>query len=391
MLLFIYRFLFGYLYVRVTAQNPEKLLNLCAAKGIGIWRVSVKQNLLYFKIGITSFKKLRIFKRKIPCRIHITKKVGLPFLIKKYKRRYGIVCGFSLFIVIIYFMSGCVWNICISGNKNIKSREILSSLRKIGIYEGAFIKNIDPEEKRNEFLLVQQGLSWAAINIEGSKLTLNVSETKAVEEKDNYASNFVSSDDGIIKKIEIKNGITEVKVGDTIQKGQLLVSGVKEYDDGRVSFVRAMGNIYAEVAYSFEIVQPFEVTEFIKTGEIEERKILDFYGYKVPLFLGSVEKPYIIVDEERKISSGESYIPIKIISRKFYKTKETTYKLKREQAEKRAIKTAEEKAKTLIENGEILTKNHIVSVDDKNLIVKTEIKCLKDVVFEEKLLLDTSN
>ena len=391
MLLFIYRFLFGYLYVRVTAQNPEKLLNLCAAKGIGIWRVSVKQNLLYFKIGITSFKKLRIFKRKIPCRIHITKKVGLPFLIKKYKRRYGIVCGFSLFIVIIYFMSGCVWNICISGNKNIKSREILSSLRKIGIYEGAFIKNIDPEEKRNEFLLVQQGLSWAAINIEGSKLTLNVSETKAVEEKHNYASNFVSSDDGIIKKIEIKNGITEVKVGDTIQKGQLLVSGVKEYDDGRVSFVRAMGNIYAEVAYSFEIVQPFEVTEFIKTGEIEERKILDFYGYKVPLFLGSVEKPYIIVDEERKISSGESYIPIKIISRKFYKTKETTYKLKREQAEKRAIKIAEEKAKTLIENGEILTKNHMVSVDDKNLIVKTEIKCLKDVVFEEKLLLDTSN
>ncbi|MBO5106489.1 MAG: sporulation protein YqfD [Clostridia bacterium] len=74
MLLFIYRLLCGYLYLRISAENPEKLLNICAAKGIGIWRVTVKGNLVYFKIGITSFKKLRIFKRKVPCKIHITKR-----------------------------------------------------------------------------------------------------------------------------------------------------------------------------------------------------------------------------------------------------------------------------------------------------------------------------
>ena len=391
MLLFIYRFLFGYLYVRINAKNPEKLLNLCAAKGIGIWRVSVKNNLIYFKIGIASFKKLRVFKRKIPCKIHITKKVGLPFFIAKNKKRYGMVCGFTLFIAIIYFMSGCVWNICISGNKNIKSSEILSSLNKIGIYEGAFIKNIDSEEKRNELLLTQKGLSWAAINIEGSKVTVDVSETKITEENQKNPSDFISSADGIIKKIEVKNGTTKVKVGDTVQKGQLLVSGIKEYDDGSVSFVRSRGNIYAEVNYSFETVQPINVTEFIKTGEEQKRKILDFYGLKIPLFLGGVEAPYLTKDEEQKISSGESYLPIKIVSRRFYKTKEITYELRREQAESRAMKKAEETLKKLVDSGEILTKNHTVTVDNENLTVKTEIKCIKDIVFEEKLLLDTSN
>lgn len=391
MLLFIYRFLFGYLYLRVSAPNPEKLLNLCAAKGIGIWRVSVKKNIVYFKIGIQSFKKLRIYKRKIPCKIHITKKVGFPFFIARNKKRYGMLCGFALFIAIIYFMSGCVWNICINGNKNIKSSEILAALNQIGIYEGARIKNIDPEDKRNELLLAQKGLSWAAINIEGSKLTVDVSETKQVEEKENFASNFISVEDGIIKKIEVKNGITEVKVGDTVQKGQLLVSGIREYDDGRVSFVRSMGNIYAEVDYSFETVQPLKVTEFIKTGELEKRKILYFYGLKIPLFLGGVEQPYITVDERQKISSGASYLPIKIISRRFYKTKETTYLLKREQAEKRAIKNAEKKVEKLVDNGEILAKKHTAELEGENIKIKTEIKCLKDIVFEEKLLLDTSN
>ena len=353
MILFIYRLLCGYLYLRITAENPEKILNLCASNGVGIWRVTVKNKLIYFKIGIASFKKLRIIKRKIPCKIHITKKAGLPFFIAKNKKRYGMLAGFSFFIAIIYFMSGCVWNICINGNKNIKSSDILFSLNQIGIYEGALVKNIDPEEKRNELLLVQTGLSWAAINIEGAKITVDVTETKANKEKNNLASNLISAEDGVIKKIEVKNGVTEVKVGDTVQKGQLLVSGIKEYENGSVSFVRSQGKIYAEVAYSFETVQHFNVTEFIKTGEVKTKKILDFYSIKIPLFLGSVDGTYVTKEQKQKISSGESYLPIKIISRKFYETKNTTYKLTREQAENRAIKTAEEKVKKLIDNGEI--------------------------------------
>ncbi len=391
MILFIYRYLFGYLYVRIKSENPEKLLNLCATNGIGIWRVSIKNNLIYFKIGIASFKKLRIFKRKVPCKIHITKKVGLPFFIAKNKKRYGFIAGFIIFIATIYFMSGLVWNICISGNKNIKSSEILASLNKIGIYEGAFIKDINPEDKRNELLLEQKGLSWAAINIEGAKVTVDVNETKASGNDADFASNFVSMEDGVIKKIEVKRGITKVKVGDVVQKGQLLVSGVEEYDDGTVNFTRSMGNVYAEVNYSFETVQPLKVTEFIKTGEVKTRKILDFYGLKIPLFLGGMEEPYVTAIEQPKISSGNSYLPIKIISKRFYKTEETTYELRKEQAEARAINAAEERVKKLINNGEIITKNHTITAKGENLIVKTEIKCLKDVVFEEKLLLDTSN
>jgi len=391
LILFIYRYLFGYLYVRIKSENPEKLLNLCATNGIGIWRVSIKNNLIYFKIGIASFKKLRIFKRKVPCKIHITKKVGLPFFIAKNKKRYGFIAGFIIFIATIYFMSGLVWNICISGNKSIKSSEILASLNKIGIYEGAFIKDINPEDKRNELLLEQKGLSWAAINIEGAKVTVDVNETKASENDADFASNFVSMEDGVIKKIEVKRGITKVKVGDVVQKGQLLVSGVEEYDDGTVNFTRSMGNVYAEVNYSFETVQPLKVTEFIKTGEVKTRKILDFYGLKIPLFLGGMEEPYVTAIEQPKISSGNSYLPIKIISKRFYKTEETTYELRKEQAEARAINAAEERVKKLINNGEIITKNHTITTKGENLIVKTEIKCLKDVVFEEKLLLDTSN
>ena len=84
-------------------------------------------------------------------------------------------------------------------------------------------------------------------------------------------------------------------------------------------------------------------------------------------------------------------MPIKIITKKFLKTKQTTYTLAAKQAEKLAIEAAEKKVKEFVQNGEIITKQHKITFDDENLIITTEIKCLKDIVFEEKLLLDTSN
>lgn len=375
----------------MTAQNPEKLLNLCAAKGIGIWRVTTRKNKVYFKIGITSFRRLRKFKRKIPCRIHITKKIGLPFFIAKNKNRYGFVSGFVIFIAIIYFMSGSVWNICISGNKNVKSSTILKSLNEIGIYEGARISTLDSNQKRNELLLKQKDLSWAAINIEGTKVTVDVTETKPLKDDDISPSNLLAEEDGIIRKIQVKNGVTEVKVGDTVCKGQLLVSGMIEYDDGSVGFVKSSGVIQAEVVYSFNTVQPLKITEFVKTGESETKKVFSFFGVKIPLFIGEIDKPYISYPQNEKISSGDSYLPVKILSKKFYKTKEVTYELTPVRAEKRAKKKAAENIEKLLENGEIISKKQRISVDDKNLILTTEIKCLKDIVFEEKLLLDTRN
>lgn len=391
MFLFIYRLFCGYLYVRVRAKNPEKILNLANAKGLGIWRVSVKEDTIYFKIGIHSFKKLRIFKRKIPCKIHITKKIGLPFFIAKNRKRYGMAVGMLIFCAILYLMSGYVWNICISGNKEIKSTEILDSLNKIGIYEGVKISSIEPEEKRNELLLVQDGLAWAAINIEGSKITVDVTETKEKENIETKPSNLVANEDGIIKKIEVKSGVIKAKVGDAVQKGQMLVSGIREYEDGRMDFTRSVGNVYAEVEYSFETIQPTRVTEFLKNGEVLERQILSIFGVKIPLYLGGVEGTYITGANEEKISSGNSYLPIKIISKKFYKTKKTTYTLSEERAKKRAEKTANKKIAELLGKGELIDKKQKIVCDENTLIIKTNIKCVKDIVFEENLLLDTSN
>lgn len=174
---------------------------------------------------------------------------------------------------------------CISGNNAVDSAAIADALQTIGVCEGARAAKIDPEEKRNELLLEMKELSWAAINIEGSRVTVDVIETKFEDEKDTAPSNLKAGYDGIVRKIEVIKGVASVKVGDAVRKGDLLVSGMHEYSDQTTDLTRARGKIYAEVNQSFRVAQPLTVTEYLKTGETDERSVLRFFGLDIPLFL----------------------------------------------------------------------------------------------------------
>lgn len=391
MLLAIYRFLCGYLYVRVNADRPEKILNLCAAQGISVWRVLLRENTLYFKIGIKSFKRLRLVKRKTGGRIHITKKAGLPFFVARNRKRYGMAVGIAVFFFTLHFMSGFIWNVCISGNNAVDSAAIADALQTIGVCEGARAAKIDPEEKRNELLLEMKELSWAAINIEGSRVTVDVIETKFEDEKDTAPSNLKAGYDGIVRKIEVIKGNAAVKVGDAVRKGDLLVSGMHEYSDQTTDLTRARGKIYAEVNQSFRVAQPLTVTEYLKTGETDERSVLRFFGLDIPLFFGKITGTFESEAPPRHFSDGESYLPVEIYARKFFKTCETTYTLTEEQAKQRATQQMEKQISDTLGECEILQRNEKTMVEGENLVLAVDIKCIKDIVLEEKILLDTRN
>lgn len=391
MLLYLYHLFFGYLYVRVTTTNPEKLLNVCATNGITVWRVALRKDKLYFKIGINSFKKLRLYKRNISAKIHITKKVGFPFFVSKNRYRYGVLAGVISFFVILNFMSGFAWNICVNGNTTVKSEEILKSLREIGIYEGVEIKSINPAQKSNDFLLKQKGISWAAINIEGSKITVDLTESETEQERDTSPSNLKSKCDGVIKKIEVLNGTVNVKVGDAVEKGDLLVSGVKEYNDLSTKFVRARGKIYAETETIIHLEQPLKVTEHIKTGEVETLSAIKLFGVNIPLYLGRVEGEYWVSKYETEVSSGEAYLPIEKVERTFYKIKKTTYNITRSEGEKRLKEKGLDATQKWCEGGEITYKKETIICEKGILKLKIEIRCIKDIVLEEKIQIDTSN
>ena len=315
-MLFLYRFFLGILDIEIYGIFPEKVLNLCEKHKISIWNIRFKKGKICCKINVRDFKKLpKIFKKQ-GVRLHILKRQGLPFFTNKYKRRFGVFAGALIFIALLNFLSNFVWIIEVEGNKTVNTKEIISQCYEIGINEGIRYKKLDFKNKAQELLLKSDKLSWASFNIEGCVLTVNVTEITKKDEAEALATNLVAESDGIITHIDVTVGNCVVKVGDTVNKGDVLVSGIIENEEG-TKFVKSRGKIIAETIVTETLTQNYKFKETVLTGKQKSKTVLEIFTLKIPLYLGGEKGKY---DSEYTIKNLKLFnrpLPIKLHTRRF--------------------------------------------------------------------------
>ena len=96
MLVGILRFFKGTVRFRATGQSPERLLNLCAKRGIALWNARPTAKGLEAAINAKEYKSLRPIARRARVKTQILSKRGAPFVAAKYKGRIGIPIGAAL-------------------------------------------------------------------------------------------------------------------------------------------------------------------------------------------------------------------------------------------------------------------------------------------------------
>ncbi len=384
-MLWIYRFLNGYLTVAFFGEYPERILNLCAKNGITLWGSHYIKQKILCKISVRDFKRLPQIIKKSGMRVHIYKKTGFPFIAARYKKRCGFRVGIILFFVFLKLMSGFVWVIDVKGNKNISANEIIAACNQLGIYEGVSKGKIDSKNQAQQLLLNMEGLSWASLNIEGCKLTVNVSEVKNTGDGD-APSNLKATKDAIIRHIDITSGNCVVGVGDTVKRGDLLVSGIIEASDG-TRFVASKGSVLAETRRAFTLSAKFSQSINVKTGEKSVKSVFKIFGIEIPLYLGKETQPYKSNLKEKRFTLFGNSLPICKYTKsfEFLKTKTVSYteiELKAQLKEKLKQKLLNKK----IDNYTLLKEEYTIS-DDK-VILKAEISAIEDITNSEKLIIN---
>ena len=321
-MLFLYRLFLGILDIEIYGIFPEKVLNLCEKNKISIWNIRFKKGKICCKINVKDFKKLpKIFKKQ-GVRLHITKRLGFPFFTNKYKRRFGVFAGVLIFIILLNYLSTFVWVVKVEGNNTADDKEILSQCSEIGITEGISHKKFDFKIKAQELLLKSDKLSWASFNIEGCVLTLNVTEITEKDNTDTLAQNLVADSDGIITHIDVSVGNCVVKVGDTVNKGDVLVSGIIENEQG-TKFVKSRGKIIAETIITETLTQNYKFKETVLTGKQKSKTVLEIFTFKIPLYLGSEKGKYDSEYNVKNLTLFDRPLPIKLYKKRFiFKTEQ---------------------------------------------------------------------
>ena len=139
----IIRWLRGYVVFTAKGKFPERLINLAMLSDIAIINPVGGKGQLTAQVSVADYKALYNIRRQTMTGLKINKKVGLPFIIYKNRRRKGLAIGLGLFFAIINVLSIFIWSIDIEGNNQVSTCQMKETLRDNGVYIGAFKNNLD--------------------------------------------------------------------------------------------------------------------------------------------------------------------------------------------------------------------------------------------------------
>ncbi len=385
-MLFLYRFFCGILEVEFSGIYPEKILNLCAQNRIGVWNSRFLGQKIRLFITVKDFKKLPKILRRSGIRAHILRKKGFPFFINKYKRRFGIFAGVILFFAVLQFMSSFIWIMQVQGNKTVKTTEIIAVCSELGIKIGAKSNSIDTKNRAQDLLLKMDELSWGSFNIEGCKLTVNVSEVTPKQEDNSVATNLKASADGVIKKIDVTSGNCVVKVGDTVKKGDVLVSGIIE-NASETKFVHSIGTVLAETEQTITFSEPLVRKVKCPTGKVKQKSVLEFFTLKIPLYIGKEKGDFETQTKESALELFSQKLPIVLHTKKFVYTKYETQKREYSQV----CDILEDKSLSESKDNNYTVKSKEFRQDGNDVILSAIICKTQDITYSENIIFTIGN
>ena len=362
-------FLRGHVKIRVWGYSPERFMNLCSNRNILLW--DIKNHGAYYTmcISIAGFFQLKNITKKTKTKVAIEQKYGLPFFVPRMKKRSIFIIGLFGCLIFLQWMSNYIWTIQIEGNKQITTDVLMDFLEQDGIVCGSNKSVLDIETLEKSLRKQFDEIIWTSAKLKGTKLYIQIKEnersTPVLEAPVTKGMDLKAEKEGVIVSMITRSGIPLVKIHDTVEKGQILVSGaVPVYgEDAAVKdylICRADADIYLECDYQYLERLPIEYQSKNYTGREKNIPYLRLWGKEFRFSLGEndFEKSECVVSEKRFEPLKDFYLPISYGSYDCREYVLVDKKYTQEQAKKLCEKKLERIIQTLEEKGvQILQKN----------------------------------
>lgn len=200
-----------------------------------------------------------------------------PRPIKNYKKyliaNIGLLLGVFIGIIVSIFMSNFTWQIIVYGTKDLTVNDILQVLENNGIKKGEI--NTETSEEIETILLNNYDrIAQVSVIREGTAIIINLSEKlvyKNTEFKPIYAKFS-----GVITNINITTGTINVKVGDYVNAGDVLVLPYNISKNGEKINVKPVAEISATMFVLGKVELNKTETVLERTGNISKE-----YKYKI--------------------------------------------------------------------------------------------------------------
>lgn len=319
----------GYVTIKVWGYSTERLLNLCGNHDILVWDIVNHGDYDTMNISVQGFFALKPLLKKTGTKASVLKRYGLPFFASKMGRRKIFVAGFICCMLFWMMTAGFIWNIRIEGNYVLTEDILLDYLEKKGIHVAMKKSRLQIEEVEKALREDYDVITWTSVQIQGTTLVIYIKENEmpnydqssqpygAESASETKGMDLIATRSGTVSYIITRSGVPQVALGDTVEKGDVLVSGaVPVYNEDttirKYQYVQADADITLRYTESVSVKKDILYEEKMYTGNQKKITMVGINDKEWNIQFGKI--PYEVYDisgEKKQVKLLDRlYLPI---------------------------------------------------------------------------------
>ena len=377
------KWLWGYRKLKCERLHSVRLLNIMMRHSIDHFGLErTKEGEISFLLLEKEYKILMSILDKTDVKVYSVYCRGVPFIIKSHRNRAGLVFGFAIYLTIIFLSSLFIWDIKVVSTTDTPHNVIIKNLEALGCYEGAFVPSIDFEDLCIDYVDKYTDFSWVSVNLKGTVAYVEIQEKKLHGEESDTPRNLIASYGGIIEDYSVYEGKSQVKTGNVVKRGDLLVSGIVDNKDGDFSLCRAKGEVMATVDATLTVEVPFNYQKQIYTGRRFEERRIRFFNLTFPYFSDEAPKDITctsLSEIDSAVLFEEIELPLSIEKNVYreYTVKDFVYS--EEEAKSAAQALMKRKISKELPDAELISTQTKEKITESSYILTLDIKCRMDI------------
>ena len=380
----------GVYRVCIICPQLEEFLNLCTRYRIEFWGIHrIDGAQLTMNVHGAGVKMLRRLSYYNGFEIRILKSSGVSVLAKKMRRRYALIGGIVFFAAVMWIASMHIWQIDVCGNEEITTQQILAQLEELGLDLGTFGLSVDSEYLSNQMIMRIPELSWFAVNVKGSRAQVLVRER--VEKPEIYDPDeptmIVAAKSGVIEKVITLEGVKVLDKGNTVLKGDIIVSGIADSLCNGKRTLHADALVYARTWYEMSAKIPQQIALKQYTGSKKTKTSVIIAGKRINFSLNSgiqwENYDKITLEKTIELPMG-GILPLTFVTEKYLQYEPAKTELTQQQAEEILKPELMRRLEAETDGGEIVDYSYETTVSGGAVTVTLKAECIEEIAQERE-------
>ncbi len=251
----------------LSGLNLERFINLMQREEIPllrVWRKGVRT--LTCECYSADLPRIRTLVDEKGWRMDQESPVGFSGVLAWLGRRPGIPIGLVLTAAVMLTLMQFVWLVDVQGAGAYQA-EIAAYLTESGYRPGLRRSAVDAQALEAALTYRYPQLAWFHVYARGMTLTVEVTPGVPMPAVDSgQPHDIVAARSGIVAAVRVHAGTAQVKAGDVVRKGQVLIRGEERGKDGSVAAVAAEGVVTARCWHSEQVALPLYDVTSSETG-----------------------------------------------------------------------------------------------------------------------------